>query len=613
MKNFFTSMFGALVALIVFFVGGAVVLFIIVAAIAAAGKEKPVAFEKGSYLVFNMSANITDAPPPFDKAALVRLMGGEDDAHTVQLREITRSLKAASMDDRIAGVFLTGHVTGVGYGSGFAALKEVRAALAEVKAAGKPVVAYLDEGMTRDLYLASVADDLALDPFGMILMPGLASQPMFYTGALDKFGIGVQVTRVGKYKSYVEPFTRKDMSPENREQMQKLLDDLWGDLVGDVCASRGIKKEEFQTLIDTEGVIRADAALKHKIVSRVAYLDEVLDDLKARTGRKGSKEPFKQVSLAEYARVVRSDTPAGTKGGNAASVKVPTGGKVAVVYAEGAIVDGRGELDEVGAERFSRELRRLRQDDGVKAIVLRVNSPGGSAAGSEEIQREIRLAKKVKPVVVSMGSYAASGGYWISAYGDRVFAEPTTITGSIGVFGILFNVEKLAGNLGLTFDTVKTGKFADVITVSRPKTPEEMAVFQTMVDWIYGQFIGKVADARKIDRAKVEEIAQGRVWSGAEALKLGLIDELGDLDAAIRFAAQKANLGDHYRITEYPRKKEFAEIIAEAMNSARPAASRSTGLVSQLLERVRTEGKVLEQFNAANGAYARLPLEIQIR
>lgn len=606
-------MFGALVALIVFFVGGAVVFFIIVGAIAAAGRDKPVAFEKGSYLVFNMSVNITDAPPPFDKAALMRFLGGDEDAHTMQLRDITRSLRAAAKDDRIAGVFLTGHVAGEGYGSGFAALKEVRAALAEVKAAGKPVVAYLDEAMTRDMYLASVADDLALDPFGMILMPGLASEAMFYTGAMEKFGIGVQITRVGKYKSYVEPFIRKDMSPENREQLQKLLDDLWGDLVTDVCTSRGITKDQFQSLIDRDGVIRADTALKNKIVSRVAYLDQVLDDLKARTGRKGSSQPFKQVSLSQYATTVRSDTPPDAKVESAAAVKIPSGGKIAIVYAEGAIVDGKGELDEIGAERFSRELRQLREDDSVKAIVLRVNSPGGSAAASEVIQREIRLAKKVKPFVVSMGSYAASGGYWISAYGDRIFAEPTTITGSIGVFGILFNVQKLTGDLGLTFDTVKTGKFADVITISRPKTPEEMAVFQSMVDWIYGQFIAKVADGRKLDRSKVEEIAQGRVWSGSEAVKLGLVDEMGDLDAAIRYAAQKAGLGEHYRLTEFPRKKELAEAIAEAVSGVRPAMSRSSGVVSQLLERVRSEGKMLEQFDAPNGTYARLPVEIRIR
>jgi len=600
MKNFFTSMFGALTALVLFFLGGSILLVVVLIALAAAGREKPVAFEKGSYLVFNMSVNITDAPPPFDRTALTKLLGGDDEVHTMQLRQITRSLKAAAKDDRIAGVYLTGHVAGSGYGSGFAALKEVRDALATVKAAGKPVIAFLDQAMTRDMYLASVANEVVLDPFGMILMPGLATEPMFYTGALEKYGIGVQVTRVGKYKSYVEPFIRKDMSPENREQTQKLLDDLWGSLVEDVSSGRGITPQQFQALVDAEGIIRAPAALKQKLVTRVAYRDAVLDELKEKTGRKNSKEPFKQVSLAQYSQIAPQD------------VKISKEGQVAVVYAEGAIVDGRGELDEVGSERFSREIRRLREDNEVKAIVLRVNSPGGSASGSEEIQREIRLARQVKPVIVSMGSYAASGGYWISAYGERIFAEPTTITGSIGVFGILFNVQKLANDFGVTFDRVKTGKFADVISVSRPKTDEELAVFQHMVDWIYDQFIGKVADARKLDREKVQEIAQGRVWSGNEAVKLGLVDEIGGLDAAIRFAAQRAGLGEHYRLTEFPRKRDFAEMIAEAMNTARPTSSRSGGVVSQLLDRVRTEAKTLEQFNAQDGLYARLPTELQV-
>lgn len=601
MKNFFTSMFGALTALVLFFLGGSILLVVVFAALAAAGREKPVVFEKGAYLVFNMSVNITDAPPPLDRAALARLLSGDDETHTLQLRQITRSLKAAAKDDRIAGVYLTGHVSGAGYGSGFAALKEVRDALAEVKAAGKPVIAFIDQAMTRDMYLASVANEVVMDPFGMIIMPGLATEPMFYTGALEKYGIGVQVTRVGKYKSYVEPFIRKDMSPESREQNQKLLDDIWGGLVDDVSSSRGITPQQFQTLVDSEGIIRPAAALKQKLVTRVDYRDKVLEELKEKTGRKNSKEPFKQVSLTQYSKIVHNDS------------KLPKQGNIAVVYAEGAIVDGRGELDEVGSERYSRELRRLREDTEVKAIVLRVNSPGGSASGSEEIQREIRLARQVKPVIVSMGSYAASGGYWISAYGERIFAEPTTITGSIGVFGIMFNVQKLANDFGVTFDRVKTGKFADAISISRPKTEEELAVFQHMVDWIYDQFIGKVADARKLDREKVQEIAQGRVWSGAEAVKLGLVDELGGLDAAIQFAAKRAGLGERYQLTEYPRKKDLSEMIAEAMNPARPAASRSGGVVSQMLERVRVEARTLEQFNAVNGLYARMPIELEVR
>jgi protease-4 len=262
-------------------------------------------------------------------------------------------------------------------------------------------------------------------------------------------------------------------------------------------------------------------------------------------------------------------------------------------------------------------LRRLRQDEDVKAVVLRVNSPGGSASASEVIQREIRLIKKVKPVIVSMGSYAASGGYWISAYGDRIFAEPTTITGSIGVFGIQFDVQKLANDFGLTFDSVKTGKFADALTISRPKTPEELAVFQRMVDWIYGEFIAKVAEARKLDRARVEEIAQGRVWSGTEAKEIGLVDELGGLDAAIAYAAQKVGLGANYRLVEYPRPKELFEAIQELIEKNAPGLASSKlaaphTLAGKVAARLEQELKVLRAFNDPQGVYARLPLSIAI-
>ena len=606
MKNFFTSMLGALVALIIF-TGGGLLLFIgFIGAIAAmSGDNKAPSLESGSYLVFNLDANITDAPPRVDFGVLTN----DNRPQTLQLRTVTRALRAAVKDDRIAGVLLTGSLTGAGYGNGYAALKEVRAALEEFKKAGKPVTAYLTFADKKDYYLASVANDVVLDPYGMILLPGLASEPMFYAGAFEKFGIGIQVTRVGKYKSYVEPFTRKNMSPENREEVQKLLDDVWGSLVADIAASRGLTPAAVQATVDAEGIVRAEPAKAAKLVDRIAYRDEIIDELKAKTGRRGPKETFKQISLAAYAKIA-PDKAENAKGG-----VMPTRGKnIALLYAEGAIVDGEGEPGEIGGTKFARELRQLRQNDSIKAIVLRVNSPGGSASASETIQREIRLARKVKPVIVSMGSYAASGGYWISAYGDRIFAEPTTITGSIGVFGIQFDVQKLANNLGFTFDSVKTGKFADALTISRPKTDEELAVFQRIVDWIYGEFVGKVADARHLKLDFVKEIAQGRVWSGTEAKKLGLVDEIGGLDAAISYAAEKADLGTNYRLVEYPRKKEFSEAIAEMVERLNPQNTRvqSTGIVAEITRRLEAELGTLKTFNDPQGVYARLPLELAI-
>ena len=609
MKNFFTSMLGALVALLIF-AGGAFVLVIgFVGAIAAmGGGEKATAeLERGAYVVFDLSTNITDAPPPIDFGSL----GVAQDDH-LQLRTVTRALRAAAKDERIAGVFITGGLRPASYGSGYAALSEVRAGIAAVKAAGKPVLAYLTTATTKDYYLASAASEVAIDPYGVIMMSGLASEPMFYAGAFEKYGVGVQVTRVGKYKSAVEPFTRTSMSPENRDQIQKLLNDIWDGILADIAPSRGTTAAQLQAIVDREGFIRPEQAKDGQLVDRIAYRDEVYDELKAKTGRAGSKQPFKQIGLADYARLSKdiADVPAKAL---EAAVSGSGKGRVAVVYAEGEIVDGEGDADQVGGTRFSRELRKLRLDDGVKAVVLRVNSPGGSASASETIQREIRLMKKVKPVVVSMGSYAASGGYWIAAYGDRIFAEPTTITGSIGVFGVQFNVKKLSGDFGLTFDTVKTGKFADVISITRPKSEEELAVFQRMVDWIYGEFIGKVAEARKIKREVVEEIAQGRVWSGVEAKNLELVDELGGLDAAIAYAVAQAKLGPNYRIVEYPHPKELFEVVHELIEKIAPHNVRTPGLAVKLAERIEREVSVLRTFNDPQGVYARLPLNLSLR
>ena len=608
MKNFFTSMLGALVALIIF-TGGGLLLFIgFIGAIAAmSGGNKPVTVESGSYLVFNLDANITDAPPRVDFSVFT---AGDNRPEALQLRTVTRALHAAAKDNRIAGVLLTGSLSPAGYGNGYAALKEVRTALEDFKASGKPVLAYLTFADKKDYYLASVANDVVLDPYGMILLPGLASEPVFFAGAFEKFGIGIQVTRVGKYKSFVEPFTRKDMSPENREEVKKLLDDIWGSLVTDIAASRGLTPAAVQATVDAEGIIRADAAKSAKLVDRIAYRDEVIDELKAKTGRKGPKDTFKQISLVAYARVAPDKMDTAKRGAPLPS----RGSHIALVFAEGDIVNGEGEPGQVGGVKFARELRQLRQNDSVKAIVLRVNSPGGSATAAEDIQREIRLARKVKPVIVSMGSYAASGGYWISTYGDRIFAEPTTITGSIGVFGIQFDVQKLANNLGFTFDSVKTGKFADALTISRPKTDEELAVFQRMVDWIYAEFTGKVADSRHLKLDFVKEIAQGRVWSGTQAKQLGLVDEIGGLDAAIKYAAEKANLGTNYRLVEYPRKKEFSEAITEMIERINPQNThvQGTGIVAEITRRIETELGTLKTFNDPQNVYARLPLELAL-
>jgi protease-4 len=602
MKNFLSSMLGALAALVLFCMVTGGFFFLLLVGISALGEKAPVV-ERGSYLVVDLSTNVTDAPPLVDFNVL---MGRKQS--TLQLRVATQAIAAAASDDRILGVLLLGSLQSAGYGSGLAAVQELRAALEDFRESGKPVKAYLTYAMTRDYYLAAVADEVILDPYGEVALPGLAAEPMFLAGALEKYGIGVQVTRVGKYKSAVEPFTRKDLSPENREQLQKLLDDLWSEIRADIAADRGMEPEALQAVVDAEGYLLAEVAKKAGLVDRIAYRDEVIELLKEETGVDSAGETFRQIDLQSYAKV------AGTGGGKSVKSTGSKGrrGQIAVVYAEGDIVDGEGEPGQVGGVSFARELRRLRQDDSIKAIVLRVNSPGGSASASEAIQREMRLAAAEKPVVVSMGSYAASGGYWISAYSARIFAEPTTITGSIGVFGVMFDVKKLANDFGVTFDGVKTGRFADTMTLSRPKTEAELAMIQRSVDWIYDEFLGKVAEARNLDRRLVEEIAQGRVWSGAEALELGLVDELGGLEDALALAAKQAGLGDHYRVVEFPRKKQLGEAIAELLEGLQPVSARS-GLLRQMLARLESELRTLQAYNDPQGIYARMPLELNLR
>jgi len=613
MKNFFTSFFATLSALLVFCFGSVVVFFIFIGVLAAIGGDKKVTVTPGSYLVVDLNANIQDAPEQmegFEKFA--EAFGGRSTT-TLQLRQVTRALEAAAKDGDIVGVLLRGQLSPVGYGTSLASLREVRGALEKFRASGKPVKAYLSFATTREFYLASAANQVTLDPYGGILLPGLASQPMFFAGAFEKFGIGVQVTRVGKYKSAVEPYTRKDMSPENRAQIQKLLDDVWAELVGSIEHSRGLAAGALQKVVDAEGILRPKSALEAKLIDREAYWDVVLEELKADTGRKGGKETFKQVSLKEYAKLVPADGLVAQRA-KEAKIDPSVKGKIAIVYAEGEIADGDGrEQGIIYGDRVARQLRQLRLDDSIKAVVLRVNSPGGSASASETIQREVRLTREKKPVVVSMGGLAASGGYWISTYGDRIFAEPTTITGSIGVFGMFLNFQGLATDkLGLTFDVVKTGKFADALAVTRPKTPEELAMFQHMVDWIYDEFTRKVAESRKLDLAVVREIAQGRVWSGTEGKKLGLVDELGGLQDAVKYAAQKANLGEKFRVVEVPRKKPFAEALSEALENRRheQAVKGPAGL---LVKQITTELESLSHFNDPQGIYARLPLNLGLQ
>ncbi|HET6329569.1 MAG TPA: signal peptide peptidase SppA [Holophagaceae bacterium] len=594
MKDFLKTFFAVVLGLCAFS-GIAVALLFGFIAILGASAAKPEVPSK-AVLVFDLGTNIPDHVRDDDpQAALQRAFG--HGPRELGLDDVLAALDRAADDDRIAAVYLTGNLQPQGYGAGFGALQEIRAALQRV-AAKKPVVAYGMAFAKRDYYLASVGR-IYLNPVGELEVNGLASEPVFYGDAFQKYGVQVQVTRVGKFKSAVEPFILDKMSPENRQQIQALLEDVWGEWKGSVAASRHTSSDALQALADTKGMLDADEAQAAGLIDGVRPFDGMLSELKKLSGKDEKAREFPQIDLGAYVDLLP---------GSSARAKV------AVVYAEGEIVDGDGQAGQIGGDALARELRRIRQDASVKAVVLRVNSPGGSAAASDLIQREVILTRQAKPLIISMGTVAASGGYWISTYGDRIFAEPGTITGSIGVFGLLPNIQKLANDHGITFDEVSTAKMANPTTLSRPKTPEELARIQSLVDRIYDQFLSKVSESRGIPKADVNEIAQGRVWSGQRALQLHLVDEIGGLQDAVRYAAKKANLGSDYEITNGGAAKTPLQKLLESLDeNARPRPVIKAGPFQQVMAQAKGGFDLLSSLNDPHGVYARMPVDLTMR
>jgi protease IV len=425
MRNFikqtFASLVGTLLGLIIFAGLGTTGLFFLILAATSSKDIGPNVKDK-SVLVFDLSMKITDGEPTSDEIFQNTISGVDDDR--IALRKVVETLEKARRDRRIVAIYLDGTKTSQGGNVGYASLKEIRKALEEFRAAGKKIVAYGSDWSEKEYYLSSVADSIILNPLGMMEVNGLSSQPMFLAGALQKYGIGVQVVRVGKFKGAVEPFILNKLSPENREQTQKLLDDVWGEWRTAVGASRKLEPNQLQAIADNQSILEATEAKTNGLVDRVQYADEVVTDLKKLTDSDIEDKTFRQISLNSYAEVP----------GKSLGVERNSKNEIAVVYAEGEIVDGKGEDGQVGGDRFAKIFNKLRQDKDVKAIVLRINSPGGSATAAEVMQREVKLTREAKPVVVSMGDVAASGGYWIASDSNRIFAEPNTITGSIGVF-----------------------------------------------------------------------------------------------------------------------------------------------------------------------------------
>ncbi|KAM3114797.1 signal peptide peptidase SppA [Phormidesmis sp. 146-33] len=598
MRDFLKHTFATLLGILIFMglsFGGLLLLVI-----ATASRDPEPRVKDKSVLVFDLSQTITDSKPNSSTREVLNEALAGDESESITLKTVLDTIDEATRDKRIVALFLHG---GSGASSsGFATLKEVREALERFKAAGKKIYAYDVDWAEREYYLASVANTLAVNPIGQMEINGLSSESMFYAGALQKYGVGVQVTRVGKYKSAVEPFLLTKRSQANREQTQKLLGDLWGEFLTTTSKDRKMTVQQMQAIADSKGTLTADEALKSKLADKVAYSDEMVSELKKITGEDDENKSFRQISLRTYARVAEEAVQ--KRGGK---------NQIAIIYAEGDIVNGQGGSGDVGGDRLARQLRQLRQDDDVKAVVLRVNSPGGSATASEIIQREVILTKKVKPLVVSMGSVAASGGYWIATYGDRIFAEANTITGSIGVFGLQPNIQKIANQNGLTWDVVKTGRFADSQTITRPKSPEELQLVQRSVNKIYDQFLTKVSDSRKLQKNKVAEIAQGRVWSGIQAKALGLVDELGGLDDAIKDAAKRAKLGDDWQIEEYPKSSTFEErILQRLFGASLGAKTTAKSPFSQQFDQLQGDLTSLNKMNDPRGVYVRLPFDVRI-
>jgi protease-4 len=565
--------------------------------------------EKDSVLVYNLSTLITDSEDIPDPGSF--LFEGPSPPQ-LTLREALVAIDAAATDDHIVGLFLQGDAF---MGIGLASQVELYQAIERFRESGKPIIAYDISWTEQEYYLASQADTIYLNPFGDVEMNGFYAETMYQAEALEKLGVGVQVTRVGKYKSAVEPLIRDSMSPEEREQTQRLLQDLWQTMLADTAAPRSLQPQQLQTIANQQGFLFGEEAKTQNLVDEIAYEDEVLVALRQITGEQPTdgesadaedETSFRHINLTRYADMVEDDLQTRR-----------ASDQIALVYAEGPIVDGEagsgfGQPQVIAGNTLARQLRQLRYDDDVKAVVLRVNSPGGSATASEVILREVRLLKEAgKPVVVSMGNVAASGGYWIASLADSIVAEPTTITGSIGVFSLFVNLETLGDKVGINWDGVKTAELADIFTSSRPKTDQELAILQKAVDQIYDEFLARVVEGRDLPLETVADIAQGRVWSGKSAQQLGLVDELGGLDRAIALAAELAELEDDWQLQQYPEADEWQRFF-ETFLTQGFASPSTVDPISTQVNRLLDDLSVVRTLNDPQGIYLLMPFTLRV-
>ena len=575
-KNAISSMFGTLLAIsiIIFIVGGLIVsLFIAMMSSAGNFNEEELTPVKPSILQIKLSKPITDQrtiKPDMFTLSLNQRMG---------LRDITLKIKQAKNDRFITGIYLD--LSSI-Y-AGFATIQEIRDTLIDFKKSGKFIIAHADSYTHATYYLASVADKVFLTPEGDLELTGLSSNVMFFKSLFDKMGIKPIVFRHGKFKSAVEPFLLNSISDANREQIQKYTDSLWNTMIGGISQQRKIPIEKINTFADTLSITTANSALENKLVDGLKYKDQVYDELKKKT--KSDKLNF--VSLEQYR--ITTDFSENS-----------TSNKIAVIYATGSIASGEGNEQIIGSETLSQYIREARNNDKIKAIVLRINSPGGSALASEVIWRETILAKQKKPLIVSFGDVAASGGYYIACAADTIVAEPNTITGSIGVFGLLFNTKSLMNNIGVNINTITTNKYSDIANPMRKLTEYEEKVMQAGVENVYKTFVTHVAEGRNKTFAEIDRIGQGRVWTGADAKKIGLVDTIGGLNDSILLAAQKAGIKE-YNIISYPQQDKIKAFVTQVLGGVK------SSMIQEELGNSYHIYQKIKQIKAMTGIQARTP------
>jgi protease-4 len=593
MKNFLLQVLASSIGFGIA-VGACFALFLLLILAAAAGSpDAQHGVPKGAVLVVDLTKPYTDRGALAGNMSLsaALLTGGET---PTALREATDAIRKASKDARISALYLRGGSAA----SGWATMRELALAVGDFRESGKPVVAWAPNWDEPTWYVAAAAKPLGMAPDGNVECDGLAAQVFYWAGAMKKLGVEVQVTRVGKYKSAVEPYLLESMSPENREQMEGFLGAIYRTFVDEATAARGLAAGTIEAAAASKGALDAKEAEAAGMIDRAMTYDELLAELAKASGAAGKDLP--QVTLAAFA----ADVEAG-------ATRSGAGGSVAVVFAEGTIVDGMDDAD-VGGDLVAQRLRKARLDGDVKAVVLRVNSPGGSAQASEAILREVKLTKAVKPVVVSMGDLAASGGYWIASLADEIVAHPSTITGSIGVFGMFPSVHGLAEQVGVKVEVVKTAPHADAMSPFRLRSSDELATVQRFVDRIYDDFLDRVSQGRSIPREQVQDLAQGRVWAGSQAMERKLVDAYGGLDEAVRRAAARAKLPAGHGVKYLEPEPEFLQLITRDLSG-----DEDQKLVRAIAE-IPGVGGLAEAFRTVRtlrrgGVYARLPFELSIR